>query len=110
MRELLYFLRYLSRYKLTLAIVPVITVVACFFLVRELPDEFKSQGRIATGLVDKTDQIILNGEDDQEAEIGRKFDNLIQLMRLNKTIDQVSYKLILHDLTAHPVIKSLLPF
>lgn len=102
MRELLYFIRYLSRNKITLLVVPVITVVACFFLVRELPDQYKSQGRIATGLVDKTEQILAEGEPDQEQEITRKFDNLIQLMRLNKTIDQVSYKLILHDLTAKP--------
>ena len=102
MREFLHFLRFLSRNKITLILIPVITVVACYFLVRELPDQYRSQGRIATGLVDKTEQILADGNQDQEQEISRKFDNLIQLMRLKKTIDQVSYKLILHDLTARP--------
>ncbi len=100
MNELIRFLKFLYRKKLVLILVPLAAVIAGFFLIRRLPDHYRSQGRIATGLVDKTEQILASGKDaEQESEINRKFDNLIQLMRLRNVIDQVSYRLILHDLT-----------
>ena len=100
MIELQQFIKLLLRNRITLIAVPLVTLVLCFFLVRELPDEFKSHGSIATGLVDKTERILSVGESDQESEINRKFDNLIQMMTLKVVIDQVSYKLLLHDLKA----------
>lgn len=100
MIELQHFIKLLLRNRITLIAVPLVTLVLCFFLVRELPDEFKSHGSIATGLVDKTERILSVGESDQESEINRKFDNLIQMMTLKVVIDQVSYKLLLHDLKA----------
>lgn len=100
MSELLQFLRLLYKNRLTLILVPLVTLVVCFFLVRELPDTFKSHGSIATGLVDKTEQVLPDGGGEQESEINRKFDNLIQMMTLKKVLDQVSYQLILHDLKA----------
>jgi len=98
MTELLQFFRLLYKNRLTLILVPLLTLVACFFLVRELPDQYKSHGSIATGLVDKTEQVLPDGDSEQESEINRKFDNLIQMMTLKKVLDQVSYQLILHDL------------
>lgn len=100
MTELSQFLRILYRNKLTIILVPLLTVVACYFLVKELPDQYKSHGSIATGLVDKTDQGIMNTGTEQDFEIARKFDNLIQMMSLKKVIDVVSYQLLIHDLKA----------
>ena len=100
MTELLQFFRLLYKNRLTLILVPLLTLVLCFFLVRELPDQYKSHGSIATGLVDKTEQVLPDNETEQESEINRKFDNLIQMMTLKKVLDQVSYQLILHDLKA----------
>jgi succinoglycan biosynthesis transport protein ExoP len=50
MSEFLQFLRLLQRNKITLILVPLITVIITYFLVRRLPDTFVSRARIATGL------------------------------------------------------------
>jgi succinoglycan biosynthesis transport protein ExoP len=100
MNEFLQFFTLLKRNRTILILVPLVTVVLCFFLVRELPDVYKSHGSISTGLVDKSEQILSNAEKDQDSEINRKFDNLIQMMLLKKVLDQVSYQLLLHDLKA----------
>ncbi|WP_229206138.1 exopolysaccharide transport family protein [Dyadobacter fermentans] len=88
----------LQRNKITLILVPLITVIVCYFLVRRLPDTYESHARIATGLVDKTDQVVTRAKDEQDQQIARKFESLIQVMRLKRTLDQVSYRLILNDL------------
>jgi succinoglycan biosynthesis transport protein ExoP len=98
MTEVVQFLRLLQRNKVTLILVPLITVIVCYFLVRRLPDTYESHARIATGLVDKTDQVVTREKDEQDQQIARKFESLIQVMRLKRTLDQVSYRLILNDL------------
>ncbi|MGG7663635.1 exopolysaccharide transport family protein [Dyadobacter sp. BHUBP1] len=98
MTEIVQFLRLLQRNKITLILVPLITVIVCYFLVRRLPDTYESHARIATGLVDKTDQVVTRARDEQDHQIARKFESLIQVMRLKRTLDQVSYRLILNDL------------
>jgi succinoglycan biosynthesis transport protein ExoP len=98
MTEFLQFIRLLQRNKITLILVPLITVIVSYFLVQELPDTYKSHARIATGLVDKTDQVITQTKEEQDSEIARKFESLMQMMRLKKIVDQVSYRLILNDL------------
>lgn len=98
MTEVIQFLRLLQRNKITLILVPLITVIVCYFLVRRLPDTYESRARIATGLVDKTDQVVTRAKDEQDQQIARKFESLIQVMQLKRTLDQVSYRLILNDL------------
>lgn len=98
MTEVVQFLRLLQRNKLTLILVPLITVIVCYFLVRRLPDTYETHARIATGLVDKTDQVVTRAKEEQDQQIARKFESLIQVLRLKRTLDQVSYKLILNDL------------
>ena len=94
------FFRFLLKKKLILIIVPILTVVATFFLVRKLPDQYTSQTDISTGLVDASQQI--NGINAvQDYKIAQQFSNLIETMRLGKIVDQVSYALILHDLTSN---------
>jgi succinoglycan biosynthesis transport protein ExoP len=98
--DLLRFLQLLNRNRLTLILVPVLTAVAAYFLVKQLPDQYRSQARISTGLVDKTDQGFSFGGSEQASEINQKFENIIQNLYLKKTLDQVAYQLILHDLKA----------
>jgi len=98
MTDFLQFLRLLQRNKITLIAVPLITVIVCYFLVKKLPDTFESRGRIATGLVDKTDQVVTKAKDEQDSQIARKFESLIQVMFLKRTLGQISYRLILNDL------------
>ncbi|MBA3828341.1 MAG: lipopolysaccharide biosynthesis protein [Taibaiella sp.] len=97
--ELLEFFKFLYRRKITLIVIPLITVIATFFLVRNIADVFVSNTRIATGLVDKSQQVFtIAGTFDQEYKINQEFENLNQIILSKKIQNQVSYKLMLHDL------------
>ena len=100
--ELSNFLKLLSRQKYTLIAVPLIAVAITYFLVRKLPDSYTSRGRVATGLVDQSQQELINNQttDAGENKINQQFNNLIQMMQLKKIFDQVSYQLIIHDLSS----------
>ena len=94
------FLKILSRHKLTLIIIPLLTIIITYFLVRNQPDVYTSESQIATGIVDKSQQSLsVNVQIAQESQIAQNFDNLIQILRSKKMLDQVSYQLMIHDLT-----------
>ena len=99
MNELSYFLKFLRRRLAILVLVPLVAMVVCYFLTRRLPDTYASRGRVATGIVDKTSQLVASGSIPQESEIDRSFDNLIQMMRMNKVMERVSHQLLIHNLT-----------
>lgn len=87
-----------------LVCIPIVTVIITYFLVRRLPSQFTSYGRIATGIVDQSQNVFSQG-DEQESKISQEFSNLTQMMLLNKIVDQVSYKLIINDLTTKAPFK-----
>jgi len=96
------FFKLLNKYKYILMGVPVLTAVVAFFLVRNLPNEYTSQVEISTGLVDDSQQVL--GEGNLQADkVNQQFSNLLETIRLPMILNQVSYSLIIHDLTdAHP--------
>lgn len=98
--ELSNFFKILYRHKFTLIIIPLITVIITFFLVRNQPNTYTSQTQIATGLVDKTQQAFNTNMGAQQSEISQDFDNLIEILRSKRIMDQVSYQLMIHDLTS----------
>ena len=98
MEELKKFYNLLYRFKLIVISVPLITIIIAFFLVRNLPDQYVAEEQIATGIVDETQDLITT-VDKQESSINREFSNLIEITKLQKILDLVSYQLILHDLT-----------
>ncbi|MET3114115.1 succinoglycan biosynthesis transport protein ExoP [Pedobacter sp. CG_S7] len=106
MDQVFKFLHLLKKYRLILIIVPIITVIITFFLVRNLPSSYISQAQVATGIVDETQQqsVILQSAD--RDKVNQKFSNLMEIMRMNKVLDQVSYQLIIHDLTAKVPFKN----
>lgn len=100
--ELKEFLKLVKKYIYILIIVPAVSVMIAFFLVKRLPSEFESTGRMATGIVDQTRQLldpIMSTL--QETAIDGKFSNLVEAMELKKMMDMVSYNLILHDLSGN---------
>jgi uncharacterized protein involved in exopolysaccharide biosynthesis/Mrp family chromosome partitioning ATPase len=97
--ELISFLRVLPRYKKALILIPLITVVITFLLVRNLPKTYRSTSRIATGLVERSDEFI-NKNVLMENKVSQEFSNILQMMMLKRVVNQVSYQLIIHDLTA----------
>jgi succinoglycan biosynthesis transport protein ExoP len=98
--ELGNYLKVLSRHKFTLIIVPLLTIIITYFLVRNQPDAYTSEAQIATGIVDKSQQVLNNGAESQQSQISQDFDNLIEMLRSKKITDEVSYQLMIHDLTS----------
>ncbi|MEI6087974.1 MAG: lipopolysaccharide biosynthesis protein [Bacteroidota bacterium] len=92
------FIKLLGKRKWLIIGVPLVTLVLSFFLIRNLPDSYESHARMSTGLVDQSQQVITK-EGFQENKINIEFSNLLEMMRLEKVFDQVSYRLIIHDLT-----------
>lgn len=89
----------LKRHKLMLISIPVIAMLGTYFFVRYLPDSYLAKTQIVTGLVDQTQQVMDNNANDTQGERNDAFTNLIETMQLDKVINQVSYQLLLHDLT-----------
>lgn len=94
------FIKLLCKHKYTLIIIPLITIIIAFFLVRNLADTFISETQIATGIVDQTQQTLNEGVSFQDSRINQEFNNLLEMIRLKRVVDQVSYQLIIHDLTS----------
>lgn len=108
MDEIKKFLRLLKRHRFTIIIIPVISVVITYFLVRNQPNSYLSQARIATGLVDDTQQSsFLDEVSPRGQEITQEFSNIVEMMRMKKILDQVSYSLMIHDLTLNRPFRPL---
>jgi len=109
MDEIEKFLAILKKYILALIIVPLVTLIITYFLVKNLADSYVSQAQIATGIVDETrqyqQQSLLNQVVLQPQQVSQEFSNLISGMQQKKILDQVSYKLILHDLQSSKPFK-----
>lgn len=98
--EITKFLKLLRRHLFVLIVIPLITVIITYFLVRQLPSVYTSKTRIATGLVDQSKQVLNLQDMLQDSKTNQEFSNLMQMFQLKKVYDQVSYKLMLHDLTS----------
>ncbi len=85
--------------------IPVMAVVVTFFLVGHLPNQYVSHIRIATGLVERSDEFLKSENNVQESQINQQFGNIIQLITIRKVINRVSYQLIIHDITQSPYRK-----
>ena len=77
-------------------------------MVKNLANSYISQAQISTGIVDETQQNLLSGaESTKSNEVNQEFANLVEMMKMKKMLDQVSYKLIIHDLTSKKPFRSL---
>jgi Mrp family chromosome partitioning ATPase/uncharacterized protein involved in exopolysaccharide biosynthesis len=98
--DVIKFLKYLYKRKYVLIIVPIITVIITYFLGKNILDNYVSEAQISTGFVDESQQVLQEKETYvQESRITQRFNNLIEIMKLKLITDQISYKLMLHDLT-----------
>lgn len=106
MEEVKKFIQLLWRNRIIIIAIPLITVMITFYIVRNLPDTYNAPTQIATGIVDETQQMAFSDASLlQESRVNQKFVNLIETMRSKSLIDQVSYQLILHDLTSDKPFK-----
>lgn len=97
--ELNNFIKLLKRHKLTIILVPALGIIVTYFLVRNQPNSYLSQAKLATGIVDQTQKVLSDEGDPQESKISQEFSNLIEMLRSKMILDQLSYKLIIHDLS-----------
>lgn len=101
MEEVKKFIQLLWRYRLIIMAIPIITVMITFYIVRNLPDTYSAPTQLATGIVDETQQMpSANANLLHESKVNQKFASLIETIRSKSLIDQVSYQLIIHDLTS----------
>lgn len=99
--DLINFVKVLWRRKWLILAVTVLAVVATYFITKGLPQTYKSQARLATGIIDR--QHIPLDEDEKKIDNFKtqsRFSNLIELMNSRQVTNLVGYKLILHDLTS----------
>lgn len=99
--DFLSFIKVLRRRKLLLLIVPIIAVVIAFFLTKNIPDVYKSQAQLATGITQENKISISEGDKGGFSfdNVAVKFSNLIEVIKSKQVMDLVGYRLILHDLT-----------
>jgi len=99
--DFLNFIKVLRRRKLLLLIVPVIAIVIAYFLTKNIPEVFKSQAQLATGITQENKVSISEGDKGGFSfdNVAVKFSNLIEVIKSKQVMDLVGYKLILHDLT-----------
>ncbi len=101
------FIQILKKHKYGLIALPVMAMLITFFLVRKMPNIYSSQSRLSAGLTAGSGamqiaQQMLSGEGNMaESKINQTFSNVTQIMQLKIVLDQVSYQLILHDLTSN---------
>jgi polysaccharide biosynthesis transport protein len=100
--ELAKFIKLLKRRKYILLGIPLFAIAITYFLVRKMPDAYTAKATMATGLVDQSEQFVLDNSksESQESKINQQFNNIIQMIQLKKVLEQVSYKLMVHDLTS----------
>jgi len=99
------FLKLVKRYRLALILVPLITIIITTFLVRNLKSSYISQAQISTGIVDETQQQSVIIEAVQGEQVRQQFSNLIEMIRMKRVLNQVSYLLMIHDLTTNKPFK-----
>lgn len=93
------FLKLLRQYLWVIILLPLLTVLITYLLVKDLPEEYKSEAQISTGLADQSQQMTASQNMDY-FRINQQFSSIMEMMKMKKIIDILSYHLILHDLNS----------
>ena len=86
-----------KRYLWLIILLPILALGVTYLLVKDLPEEYKSEAQLSTGLADQSQQMTSDQNMDYFI-INQQFSSIIQMMKMKKMIDILSYHLILHDL------------
>lgn len=92
------FFNLLKHYKWILIIIPFISIGLTYFFVKDLPKNYRSKAQISTGLIDQSQQIASANNNQDFFKVSSQFANILEIMKMDKTISMLSYNLILHDL------------
>jgi succinoglycan biosynthesis transport protein ExoP len=91
------FFKLLKRYAWVLISVPVVASLLTYYLVQDLPKQYKSNALISTGLADQSQRIQLEEKQMDYFALNQQFNSIIEFLMMKKSISSLSYKLILHD-------------
>src|ERR1700743_3520793 len=99
----------LNKYKYIIIAIVLVTFVGSYFLVKNLPDEYISSTQVATGIVDASRHLLDKDANAaiQQEQVNQEFNNLTEIIKLKKLIDNVSYQLIIHDLSSETPFRKL---
>ncbi|ANH80444.1 hypothetical protein A8C56_05070 [Niabella ginsenosidivorans] len=92
------FLKYLSRFKWLLIVVPILCVGLAYFLSKKAARKYVSDTLIATGITNQFQQTLTEGQNLDYFKISQRFGNLLEMIKSRRMISALSYELILHDL------------
>ena len=97
--DLQFFWNILNRRKWLILAVMAITAIAAYFFVGQLDPKYKSNAQFSTGIIDFKG---LNPEEDifylQKFSVEISFGNLIELMKSDRNMRPLTFRLLLHDL------------
>lgn len=92
------FLKYLSRFKWLLIIIPILCVGLAYFLSKKAARKYVSDTLIATGITNQFQQTLTEGQNLDYFKMSQRFGNLLEMIKSRRMISALSYQLILHDL------------
>ena len=92
------FIRVLLRRKWLIITVTIIAVLATFFITRQLPDDYRSQATLATGITESSANSMEENNSSNPFVISTRFSNLIELINSRRVMSMLSYRLMIHDL------------
>ena len=98
MIDIIAFLKYVWRYKWLVIFVPLVCMAIAFFALRNLPKNYISMAQISTGISDRSQEILTQGNMDYY-RVSQQFSNLIEMIKTKRVQNVMSLKLIIHDLS-----------
>src|SRR5690606_39566140 len=86
------FFQILKRYWWVLVLVPILTVVTTYYFVSDLPNEYRSEALISTGLIDHSQSALFENSQSQFTAMNQQFNNLIERLTIKRNLNVLSYK------------------
>lgn len=93
------FFKLLKKHRFTLIAIPMLITAITFVLVKKMPNTYLSSASLSAGLVDPSQQLISDRTGGIETKVNQSFSNLLQMMLMKNVVEEVSYQLIIHDLS-----------
>lgn len=98
MIDIVAFLKYVWRYKWLVILIPLVCGAITFMALRNMPKDFVSMAQISTGISDRSQEILSQGNLDYY-RVSQQFANLIESIKSKRSLNQMSLKLMIHDLS-----------
>jgi len=101
MDSLIEVLRTLLRHRYKLLIVPVLTMAFIYYFTRNLPQQYRTEGRMYLNL-QESKGLSLSDEDLKQYQVHSYFQNTVELLKSKRTLERVRLKVIEQALQPQP--------